>query len=189
MKISIKIITLLSALILGSHASTVFAQTNGAQIRKSIQEFQVDGVSLGMTETAFRELFPEAKSLNHVSGPQVVNLRVDSTSRTDGIDVVIFKGKVIDFNVYYFQSKVAAFGGKLTLVQRLVDRFGLADSDSPGNSTEDGSPVVQLRWRLPDYNFYAFYKSLGDHVKINVTNMQGWSEMLQARAAIADPGF
>jgi hypothetical protein len=150
--------------------------------------FNIEGVKLGMPKGEFLRLFPEAFENPDRSRPDigVVALQINKTAKTNGINVSLLDGKVIDVYAFYSSSQVASMGGLKALLDRLVAKLGKADAKSPVK-TEKGT--VELFWRIYEASFYCKIVENAKVTAINYTDMAAWGVMRDRQKEVADPGF
>jgi hypothetical protein len=186
----IALIALLSLLPFG--AELLHADTRTGDEISAARSFRLESVFLGMSEREFRALYPDAKPLDDLtdSSTGTTGLRVAQTKNTDGIDGAFWKGRLIEFYAWYGAERANKLDGYMTLIGRLVDKLGKGDADSRGARNDPNSDeIAQLRWRIPDANFYCEILVTKKINRINFVDMGAWSERGKLRADKADVGF
>ena len=156
------------------------------------RSFKIESVSHGMSEKDFRALYPDAVPLDDLTDVNTgtTGLRVAQTRNTDGIDAAFWKGRLIEFYAWYGVPRTSMLGGYMTLIKRLVEKLGKGDADSRGASEDPNSDeIVQLKWRIPDANFYCEILVKKEMNRINVADMRAWTERDKLKADKADVGF
>lgn len=156
------------------------------------RSFKLESVHLGMSEKEFRALYPDATPLDDLADANTgtTGLRVAQTINTDGIDAAFWKGRLIEFYAWYGVQRTKMLGGYTTLIERLVNKLGKGDADSRGaNEDPQSDEILQLRWRIPEADFYCEILVEKKINRINVADMRAWTERDKLRAEKADVGF
>jgi hypothetical protein len=151
------------------------------------RSFVLDGVRLGMPESEFLRLFPDARPFDELTAheAETIALRVDETQNTDGIDAAFYEGKLLEFYVWYFPRRVNAMGGDRAILGRLVEKFGKAGPTSNYDSDTD----ARLVWRLEEANFFLQMIIKKDKTVINVTDMLAHTRRSNSMRDSPNPGF
>ena len=152
--------------------------------------FVLDSVTLGMTEQEFLRLYPDAKpfaSLTDVK-TQTKGLHVNRTKNTSGIDAAFWNGRLLEFYAWYSVGRTNEMGGFMTLVDRMIDKFGKSDAASKGKTKIDGEDCLQLQWKI-NQEFFCELQVRPDLTYINITDTVAHTKRAQEQSKKADVGF
>lgn len=172
--------------------AVVMADARTAEEVAAAKAFKVEGVYLGMTETEFRELYPMAQPLKDLTDVNTgtVGLRVSETKNTDGVDAAFWRGRLLEYYVWYGVPRTEQLGGFTTLMKRLVEKFGKADADSRGaNEDKNSEELAELKWRIPEADFYCELLIQKKINRVNITDMRAFTDRGNMKERKADVGF
>jgi len=173
-----------------------FSQSLRAQERTSDQiaaarDFRIEGVSLGMTQSDFIRLYPKHDVPTDVGdiATNTIGLCTEPTKNTDGISAAFWKEKLLEFYVFYSADQTDRMGGGLILAEKLSDKYGKPDADSPGKTKYSDKDITQLNWTISDANLFVELEIFLGKAMITVRNISLYSERERQKKQNANPGF
>lgn len=155
--------------------------------QQAAQSFSFEGVSFNTTLEEFRKKYPDAK-LDSKASNEKLGLQVFDNTKLKYCQLAEYSfvnDKLMSVKVYYLAQDFQKSGGFEVFMEKLLERFGKWDPDSP--EMEEGK--FKAFWNFPDANRYLELVMNDDRAIFFVVNTQVASELLKKRAENADFGF
>jgi len=158
---------------------------------KAIKDFKFNGLPFGTDTKTFKAKFPKAELSADQSDPKI-GLLMYTMRDVSGIDLAAFyfqDDKLFRCTYIYSAKTTEKIGGWITVVEKVVDKFGKADEDCMGIDTVEKGHLANFFWKFPNVNRFIEADIREDMMKVIFTDTEGRDRMIERQKENAELGF
>lgn len=183
------LILLIGAVLLSVQDARADAPLAGPE--DAARSFQFEGIGFSMMRSEFRKKYPAATLLAEESEPELdlQCYRLTDLPAADALQVYFYSDRMHKMRIIYVPARVAKLGGASVIVNRLVKRFGKAESDSRGNFQHAGTQCAELHWKFGGSDRYIQCIVMGIGCVVEFVDTHVEAAIQARREAAADLGF
>jgi len=138
----------------------------------AIQNFQFHGLTWGSSTAQMKSQFPSCIERREGTDDSVGKHEyLVQAQGTDGAELLFLDDHLYNIRLVYSPATTNEMGSWNTVLQRLVERFGLADAKSKGSDTGDDKIVASYYWRFEEITKYVGFDVYKFGVSVEFTDM------------------